>query len=38
MKLLDNEFADGDTILIDVGDGELVFEKAEAAEPAVAVS
>jgi ATP-dependent Clp protease ATP-binding subunit ClpB len=34
MRLLDNEFADGDTLLVDVRDGELVFEKARAAEPA----
>jgi ATP-dependent Clp protease ATP-binding subunit ClpB len=34
MRLLDNEFADGDTVLVDVRDGELVFEKARAAEPA----
>jgi ATP-dependent Clp protease ATP-binding subunit ClpB len=34
MRLLDNEFADGDTVLLDVRDGELVFEKAEIAEPA----
>jgi ATP-dependent Clp protease ATP-binding subunit ClpB len=33
MRLLDNEFADGDTVLVDVRDGELVFEKARAAEP-----
>jgi ATP-dependent Clp protease ATP-binding subunit ClpB len=34
MRLLDNEFADGDTLLVDVRDGELVFEKARAGEPA----
>jgi ATP-dependent Clp protease ATP-binding subunit ClpB len=34
MRLLDNEFADGDTLLVDVRDGELVFEKARASEPA----
>jgi ATP-dependent Clp protease ATP-binding subunit ClpB len=34
MRLLDNEFADGDTVLVDMRDGELVFEKAEIAEPA----
>jgi ATP-dependent Clp protease ATP-binding subunit ClpB len=33
MRLLDNEFADGDTVLVDVRDGELVFEKARAAKP-----
>jgi ATP-dependent Clp protease ATP-binding subunit ClpA len=36
MRLLDGEFADGDAIRVDVRDGELVFGKAEAAEPAVA--
>jgi ATP-dependent Clp protease ATP-binding subunit ClpB len=34
MRLLDNEFAEGDTVLVDVRDGELVFEKARLAEPA----
>jgi len=34
MRLLDDEFADGDTVLVDVRDGELVFEKARVAEPA----
>jgi ATP-dependent Clp protease ATP-binding subunit ClpB len=34
MRLLDNEFGDGDTVLVDMRDGELVFEKAEIAEPA----
>jgi ATP-dependent Clp protease ATP-binding subunit ClpB len=34
MRLLDNEFGDGDTVLVDVRDGELVFEKARVAEPA----
>jgi hypothetical protein len=34
MRLLDNEFADGDTVVVDVRDGELVFEKARVAEPA----
>jgi ATP-dependent Clp protease ATP-binding subunit ClpB len=34
MRLLDDEFADGDTIRVDVHDGELVFEKAGVAEPA----
>jgi ATP-dependent Clp protease ATP-binding subunit ClpB len=34
VRLLDNEFADGDTVLVDVRDGELVFEKARVAEPA----
>jgi hypothetical protein len=36
MRLLDGELADGDTIRVDVRDGELVFEKAEAPEPAIA--
>jgi ATP-dependent Clp protease ATP-binding subunit ClpB len=35
MRLLDGEFGDGDTIRVDERDGELVFEKAEAAAPAV---
>jgi ATP-dependent Clp protease ATP-binding subunit ClpB len=34
MRLLDGDFGDGDTIRVDVRDGELVFEKAEAAQPA----
>jgi ATP-dependent Clp protease ATP-binding subunit ClpA len=34
MRLLDNEFGDGDTVLVDARDDELVFEKAEVAEPA----
>jgi hypothetical protein len=34
MRLLDGEFADGDTILVDARDDELVFEKAEATLPA----
>jgi ATP-dependent Clp protease ATP-binding subunit ClpB len=39
MRLLDGEFGDGDTIRVDVADGELTFEKVEVAtaEP-VAVS
>jgi ATP-dependent Clp protease ATP-binding subunit ClpB len=36
MRLLDGELGDGDTIRVDVRDGELMFEKAEATEPAVA--
>ena len=36
LRLLDGEFADGDTILVDAGDGGLRFEKAEAAVPAAA--
>jgi ATP-dependent Clp protease ATP-binding subunit ClpB len=30
MRLLDGDFADGDTVRVDARDGELVFEKAEA--------
>jgi len=38
LRLLEGEFAEGDTIRVDAGDGGLVFEKAPAveAEPAVA--
>jgi ATP-dependent Clp protease ATP-binding subunit ClpB len=36
LKLLEGEFAEGDTALVEARDGELVFEKAPAAEPAVA--
>ena len=35
-RLLEGEFAEGDTIRVDVEDGELVFERVEAAEPAIA--
>jgi ATP-dependent Clp protease ATP-binding subunit ClpB len=35
-RLLEGEFAEGDTILVDARDGELVFEKAGAVEPATA--
>ena len=31
LRLLEGEFADGDTVRVDASDGELVFEKAEAA-------
>jgi ATP-dependent Clp protease ATP-binding subunit ClpB len=34
VRLLSGELADGDTVRVDAGDGELVFEKIEAAEPA----
>ncbi len=34
--MLEDEFAEGDTVPVDVKDGELVFEKARAAEPAAA--
>jgi ATP-dependent Clp protease ATP-binding subunit ClpB len=34
LRLLEGEFAEGDTVRIDAKDGELAFEKAGAAEPA----
>jgi ATP-dependent Clp protease ATP-binding subunit ClpB len=34
MRLLEGDFADGDTIVVDASGGELTFEKAPAAEPA----
>jgi ATP-dependent Clp protease ATP-binding subunit ClpB len=36
LRLLEGDFADGDMIRVDAHDGELVFEKAAAAEPAPA--
>jgi ATP-dependent Clp protease ATP-binding subunit ClpB len=36
LRLLEGEFAEDDTVRVDVQNGELVFAKAEAAEPAVA--
>jgi ATP-dependent Clp protease ATP-binding subunit ClpB len=36
LRLLEGDFAEGDTVRVDVADGELVFAKAQAAEPAVA--
>ena len=33
LRLLEGEFAEGDTVRVDVADGELVFAKAPAAEP-----
>jgi ATP-dependent Clp protease ATP-binding subunit ClpB len=36
LRLLEGEFAEGDTVRVDVEDGEVVFEKAMAAEPAAA--
>src|SRR5213594_1245601 len=36
LRLLEGDFAEGDTVLVDAPDGELVFEKAGAAEPAAA--
>ena len=35
-RLLEGEFAEGDTIRVDAQNGELVFERAPAAEPAAA--
>jgi ATP-dependent Clp protease ATP-binding subunit ClpB len=36
LRLLEGDFVEGDTVLVDARDGELVFERAPAAEPAVA--
>jgi ATP-dependent Clp protease ATP-binding subunit ClpB len=36
LRLLEGEFEDGDSVRVDAADGELTFEKARAAEPAVA--
>jgi len=36
LQLLESEFTEADTIRVDAKDGDLVFEKAEAAEPAAA--
>jgi len=36
LRLLEGEFADGDTVRVDARDGELVFERAGSREPAVA--
>ncbi len=36
LRLLEGDFAEGDTVLVDAKDGELVFEKAAAAAPAAA--
>jgi ATP-dependent Clp protease ATP-binding subunit ClpB len=36
LRLLKGEFSDGDAVRVDARDGELVFERAEAREPAVA--
>jgi ATP-dependent Clp protease ATP-binding subunit ClpB len=36
LQLLEGAFAEGDTVLVDAKDGELVFEKAPVAEPAAA--
>jgi ATP-dependent Clp protease ATP-binding subunit ClpB len=34
LRLLGGDFAEGDTVLVDANDGELLFEKAKAAAPA----
>jgi ATP-dependent Clp protease ATP-binding subunit ClpB len=36
LRLLEGDFAEGDTVQVDARDGELVFEKARTAEPAAA--
>ena len=36
LRLLESDFAEGDSVLVDAADGALVFEKAELAEPAAA--
>ncbi len=36
LRLLEGDFVEGDTVRVDVADGELVFAKASAAEPAAA--
>ncbi|MBD0329752.1 MAG: AAA family ATPase, partial [Thermoleophilia bacterium] len=36
LKLLEGEFADGDTVLLDAREGEPVFERTDVAEPAAA--
>src|SRR5205823_2742952 len=36
LRLLEGDFVEGDRIRVDAGEGELVFEKARAAEPAAA--
>jgi ATP-dependent Clp protease ATP-binding subunit ClpB len=36
LRLLEGDFGEGDTVHVDARDGELVFEKAGAAEPAAA--
>ena len=33
LKLLEGEFAPGDTVRVDAADGDLTFEKAPVAEP-----
>jgi len=34
LRLLEGEFAEGDTVEVDAADGKLTFTKAEAAKPA----
>ena len=36
LRLLEGDFADGDTVQVDSRDGEIVFERSAAAEPAAA--
>ena len=36
ISLLEGEFEEGDTVRVDVSDGELVFDQATAEEPATA--
>jgi ATP-dependent Clp protease ATP-binding subunit ClpB len=36
LELLEGRFSEGDTVRVDVGDGELVFERAEVSTPAAA--
>jgi ATP-dependent Clp protease ATP-binding subunit ClpB len=36
LRLLEGDFTDGDTVLVDARDGELVFERVDAREPALA--
>jgi ATP-dependent Clp protease ATP-binding subunit ClpB len=36
LRLLEGDFSEGDTVRVDAGDGELVFERAQLAEPVVA--
>jgi ATP-dependent Clp protease ATP-binding subunit ClpB len=36
LRMLEGEFGDGDTVKVAAADGELVFQKADAAEPVAA--
>jgi hypothetical protein len=36
LRLLEGDFEEGATVLVDAREGELVFEKADAREPAAA--